>query len=507
MSVLCLAACAELPPFRNIAATSSEDCAEVYKAVDASTDPQAAIGSSLERSKEAHCWSSAWERHPDYDLFTVEFDDQGWLAGAAAEPAAAARQITQLMGRLQELVESKKWPQPLSVVLYTHGWHHSASPADSNVIAFRKLLADMVTVEKELCVAKRDPKLRSSVDCTVNEPGVVNTSKVRRVLGIYVGWRGDSIRGPLIRHASIWDRKLAAEKVALGSVQELYASIHDFWRYHACHLETKFRPDCVDVRLLTIGHSFGGLITYRGLAPRLMSGIVERHRGFQLKEGEIPYAYGFGDLSVLINPAFEGSRFEALARAASLRAYEAGKGTGGPKGRTAQLPFLVIAQSRGDAATHYAFPLFRHVTTLFERTVGEEADANIKTVGWNRRYVTHELTLRGTKDECGSPPDAGIQQKLSAEAGWSERHLGTRFAEFDSAELRFCHGLVLRKSPDDASANPLARPAVLPLWVLQTDTHVIEDHADFLNTHFVDFVRQLYYAIQRATDRYLRTKD
>jgi hypothetical protein len=36
---------------------------------------------------------------------------------------------------------------------------------------------------------------------------------------------------------------------------------------------------------------------------------------------------------------------------------------------------------------------------------------------------------------------------------------------------------------------------------------VIEDHADFLNTHFVDFVRQLYYAIQRATDRYLRTKD
>lgn len=98
--------------------------------------------------------SSPWERHENYELFTVEFDDQGWLAAADRDPALAASQLALLMDRLKELTEGPK-PAPLSIVLYTHGWHHSAAPDDGNVVSIRKFLSDTAQVEEQLCLAKR----------------------------------------------------------------------------------------------------------------------------------------------------------------------------------------------------------------------------------------------------------------------------------------------------------------------------------------------------------------
>jgi len=496
VALVALASCAVPVPYRDLEASPRSDCVDIYRAAD--TDA-ARIRDEAKDPAKANCWKAAWEHHADYDLFTIEFDDQGWLAKAAEKPELAKKQIAQITSFLEDKVGKEQ--TPLSMVLFTHGWHHSAAPDDDNVISFRKLLGDMAFVETQLCREKRDPRrLRSPAECTsLEQQPVRNIEKVRRVVGIYVGWRGDSIDLPVLKHLSIWDRKLTAEKVALGSVQELYAAVHDFWRAHACHLEDTPRDECVDVRLLTIGHSFGGLITYRGLAPRLMEGIVERYRNFGLKENEIPYAYGYGNLSVLINPAFEGTRFEPLARAASLRSYEPGNADG----RTAQLPFLIVAQSTGDVPTEIFFPAFRYVTTLLEDTAGEgiEKQANVKTVGWNRRYVTHELKLEA-QDACDLGADPGTPQKLERERQLSIGWLNNRFKDFNADELRFCGALRLAKVDDDSSKLPLCRPDFLPLWVIQTDTAVIKDHGDLLNPHFLDFVRQVYFTVELAIDAY-----
>lgn len=136
---------------------------------------------------------------------------------------------------------------------------------------------------------------------------------------------------PLLDTVSVWDRKLLAEKVAHGSVQELFAMLHDFYFKHQCHpaevsekgnnrvsVGGRNPKNYADVRMLTIGHSFGGLIAYRALTTRLMTGLAETFRQNQTVQDR-PYAYSFGDLTVLINPAFEGTRFEPLAHAASLR--------------------------------------------------------------------------------------------------------------------------------------------------------------------------------------------
>src|SRR5256885_13241006 len=46
--------------------------------------------------------------------------------------------------------------------------------------------------------------------CSENESAPKVWLKKRRVVGIYVGWRGDSVLGRYIEGTSIWDRKLAA---------------------------------------------------------------------------------------------------------------------------------------------------------------------------------------------------------------------------------------------------------------------------------------------------------
>jgi hypothetical protein len=46
----------------------------------------------------------------------------------------------------------------------------------------------------------------------------------------------------------------------------------------------------------------------------------------------------------------------------------------------------------------------------------------------------------------------------------------------------------------------------MPLWVIQADKTVIDGHNDFLNIHFVDFIRQVYYTILREEDQKLKSR-
>lgn len=485
------AACAPVPPYRIAEAVDPSCRAELDAArSDSVEDMTADIDKALGDSGRAKCWMNSVERHSAYDLYTVEFDDQGWWAGES-KFGAKPKELTALTNGLSQYMADGV---PLSVVLFTHGWHHSAKTDDKNVVEFRMLLEGMDALEKMLCETKRGlPEQGNGKQCTDNEVGVKYWDKKRRVVGVYVGWRGDSVEGPLIEDTSIWDRKLAAEKVALGATQELFAVLHDFYREHGCHaVNSSWR--CVatpDVRMLTIGHSFGGLINFRALATRLMTAIVEQHR-----EGGSdgpPYAYSYGDLSVLINPAFEGTRFEPLANAAVRRAYQHGTAE---NGRTAQLPVLVVAQSEGDWATEYAFPAFRTVTTLAEHTEGSEREPNIHTVGWLSRYQTHRLSLDAGVSECRDwdPNIANRRNRLwnhvNAENQRVQDLRCNRYREF-GGDLQLCGKLHLKHEP---------KMPFSPVWVIKTDEKVIKDHNDVLNPNFQIFIRQIYQSVLRAED-------
>ncbi len=512
------ASCAASPPYRTLLRTDAH-CDERYQAArwnegaaPKNSDTELAriqklIRTDRKDTQVSGCWNTSYEHHATYDLYSVEFDDQGWLAHTSAGPVPDETQLTVLMNGLNALTRGRGAPdgRPLSVVIYTHGWHHSAAPDDENVVAFRRLLEEASTVERELCLAKRSgqPVAAESAPpevCSENEAAPV-WEKKRRVVGIYIGWRGDSVVGPVIEMSSIWDRKLAAETVALGSVQELYARMHSFYVEHECHsskhqrADAKELADCADVRMLTVGHSFGGLITYRALAPRMMQGVAETAP--DVFDSRLRYAYGFGDLTVLINPAFEATRFEPLAEAAASRLYIESS-----SGKSAQLPFLIIATSKTDRATGSAFPIFRWVTTRFERATGAEREANVDAVGWDPRYRTHSITLSSAPDVCGLASHTTMAERLFAEARWSEQQQINMYAGFGDKILDLCDSLRLLREPTWA----LKRPAFMPLWVIHADKTVIDGHNDFLNSHFVDFVRQVYYTILREEDLVMRKR-
>ena len=508
-----LGGCAPFPPHREIASEPLSHCAEVYRDArlkqrvhknelqNTSQAPASAASTvSYDDPATAACWRSSHESTDDYNLFFIEFDDHGWLGGADEERGEGAR-IKWLMKHLNHLVD-QGGGTPLNLVVYTHGWHHSAAAGDENVNAFRDLLERSALVEKHLPQRNHNP---------------------RRVVGVYIGWRGDSMLGPGLRQTSIWDRKLAAEEVAQGSVQELFANLHNFFLAHACHFSETSElviagerrpasgasgcPD--DVRMLTIGHSFGALITYRALAGRLMANIAESY-GRPADPDNPRYTHSFGDLVVLINPAFEGVHFEALARAASERTYKTDR-TGWDE-RGAQLPTVIILQSEGDQANGMLFPIFRSFTTLFSRGRGEaQSAASQHSVGWTDRYVTHKLYLDTKfKPKCtGKPECLGI--KLKDEQAWRADQVKQRFREFGAPSLQLNNGLRLtqcRAARQGALAcaeagqniavdeeRAMARPPFMPIWVVRTDTSISSDHNDFLNHHLVDFLRQIYYTV------------
>ena len=541
MLLVVIAGCSAQPPYRTLMLESlppEADCPAHYEKArwddnrgysDSEAETarvqatiQADLASARQAGKPSACWDNSLEAHPasadqpEYDLFSVEFDDQGWLANSSSGHVPEKTQLTLLMDSLNQMTRDG---HPLHLVIFVHGWHHSAKPDDRNVISFRRLLGHAAVAEKGLCIERRRgfdkdqyAQYPQAGVCEDNEQ-VPPWLKKRRVVGIYLGWRGDSITGDYVEDLSIWDRKLAAEAVALGSVQEFFSRIHSFYQEHDCHTEqSRHRwlgdlDTCVDVRLLTAGHSFGGLITYRALAPRLMMGIVETdtahlpttiRRAVGGSHPSAAYAVGFGDLTVLINPAFEATRFEALAEAAVQRHYVEPDPA---SERRAQLPVLIVATSRTDGATGTAFPLFRRVSTPLEWPPNAEQSPNIHTIGWEKRYWTHAITVDSGNSACDTTSKMPFVKRLAAEEEWSERQRKTQYAHFDDEKLAFCDSLTLTKAHSwsvlDGGKQP---PPYMPIWNVQADKSVIDGHNDFLNDHFVDFIRQVYYTILRDGD-------
>jgi len=127
--------------------------------------------------------------------------------------------------------------------------------------------------------------------------------------------------------------------------------------------------------LIIIGHSFGGAAVYTAISEIVTERYVDTvERGEPLKP--------LGDQVILLNPAFEASRFYDL--------YQLAISTG--QYPTNQRPVLSVFTSKGDWATHDAFPIGRFFSTIFEKNRDQqERAANRDAVGWFEPFVTHDL--------------------------------------------------------------------------------------------------------------------
>jgi pimeloyl-ACP methyl ester carboxylesterase len=201
--------------------------------------------------------------HPGYSLSFIEFDDQGDLWSPV--------QVSRALARIKQANENEAG----SVVLvFIHGWHHNASPKDErskggNIFGFRQLLEETLEV-------------------------TLQSGERRSVVGVYLAWRGESIRLPLIKELSFYDRASAAGRIARTTATETILKILT---------ASEQNPQ---TRTILIGHSFGGQIMERALSQAIVGGVL----GTREREIRLPT-----DAVILVNPASQAIYAKQLVEA------------------------------------------------------------------------------------------------------------------------------------------------------------------------------------------------
>ncbi len=262
---------------------------------------------------------------PGSGLLIVEFDDQGLLFDD--------RPLALLERRLEALRDR----HPV-IVVFAHGWKHNAAPADPFLAQVRALLSQAAS------------------------------ASARPVLGLYLAWRGLSLAGDwLWENASFWGRQSAAERVAVGTPREILGRLRRF----------RNGPSGEPPRasLLIVGHSFGALIVFTAIAQSLIDAAASTG----------PVVPSFGDLVLLINPAFSAIAYLPVQAIIDRRCFT-----------HQQLPVFVAVTALNDDATGILYPIGNFWRPLFEATRGvHERQALTRTVGHLAWLRTHMLSLAG----------------------------------------------------------------------------------------------------------------
>jgi pimeloyl-ACP methyl ester carboxylesterase len=405
-------------------------------------------------------------RAQNYILGFVEFDDQGI---PYTRPSDGRNQMDALFDRM--LVESGQ--RDLCIIIFVHGWKHNAAADDSNVNDFRILLSQVANMEGRLPITSQ-----------------------REVFGIYAGWRGLSLHAtPIDENLTFWTRKATAERVAEGSIRALLARA----KAHRDVLNTSNWPSGRPhhTRMLTIGHSFGGLIVYSAVAQYLTDqaaalevksailGTAPNGEAAFEKQNQIA---GYGDLVVVINPAIEATRYEPIAEIVNARP---------PRGFAPWQPPVFIEvtsvgdkNGSGDWATGIVFPIGRFFSTMAQDVggsfrTGEYSEA-LAAFGHYSDFWTHSLTNTNpaaTNAETLSPVD--LNKECEYLHDFDEKYRPDGYLPNGWART-YTNGAQLR-ALEESKSDPNN-----PYWIIRADPSIILDHTHITKGVFLDFVRQVY---------------
>jgi hypothetical protein len=199
----------------------------------------------------------------------------------------------------------------------------------------------------------------------------------------------------------------------------------------------------------------------------------------------------FGDLVVLVNPAFEAARYQALHSAIISRSGFA----------VYQRPTFVSVTAKNDQATGKAFPLGRWANTRFEsvreivqkgQPRNAQRQAILNTMGHLKWLVTHELAA---------------QETTVPQAQWTYRGRTRPYrdeeADFDEFNRDYRPGGHLRdkwvrKYSSGAVLRHVAGDPDCPYWSVAATPEVIDGHNGIFKHIFVDFIRAAHREKSRA---------
>jgi hypothetical protein len=387
----------------------------------------------------------------DIRVAYVEIDEQGSFQDR--------RQVEQAISLASDDRTKRKY-----VVVYAHGWFHNASPADTNVRRFK---------------------------CALDALQAIPGNAEEEVIGVYLGWRGESWTLPLLRYATFWERKNTSEEIGRGSLVEFLTRLERAVKPH---------PESSN-KLMLVGHSFGASVVFNSIGQLLLARFLldaeklaseartpapdaqrpaakEAPAHSQSKPGLVS---GYGDLVVLVNPAIEATRIVPFFT--SLNEYT----TREPDLLSpSQPPRLVILSSEGDRATRMVFPAARVVSTLLEsyedrlvRTPYRQDLAfrsrhlDWQTMGNADVLHTHDPLRESTPERLeGKCPGvqrewlrAAIKARQDEQRAKGEPPTGAGWSlKFNGAAITLTHRGITTPSN--------------PLWILAVGTRLIAEHSE-----------------------------
>jgi hypothetical protein len=184
-------------------------------------------------------------------LAFLEFDDLGepWERNPSGRPAQLSRAL--------DLIRDARKKDPYAVVLvFIHGWKHSAAgsdkePEDTNITGFKAVLQ---RIHEEYV-----------------DPG---THHQHAVLGVYVAWRGGLVspNWPVAQQFSYFNREAAAIRVGDTSLTDALVELSD-----AVQSMPAGASGPSPARIVMIGHSFGALVLEHAISQAMIMSLEKQY--------------------------------------------------------------------------------------------------------------------------------------------------------------------------------------------------------------------------------------
>ncbi|MBW8878260.1 MAG: hypothetical protein JF614_25130 [Acidobacteria bacterium] len=383
------------------------------------------------------------EHFDTFDVGVIEFKDSGELWSPA--------QRDLVLSHVKRLAEHGG----ATIVVFIHGWHHSAAPADGNIVSFRRILKTL---------SAQDIGMRCQDD---------DRPKPNRVVGIYVGWRGESIGNEPLNLTTIWQRKKVAQRIGgwpqraeaeriqqgkqqEGQLADLLKRLDKIQKDANASLQN----ENTFTSLIAVGHSLGGAMLLSAMDRIVLEGKDELTCGEAVPR--------IGDLAILLNPAAEALRYKGFNRSLNCQFT------------AEQAPVLLTLSSRGDTANRAAFTFSRILATLVIPPYWPDFPSSLFTVGFRRTMRTHELSV---PDENSKPEITYYRSDLSPSM--------TDVKRFDMAAAGR-YGTTRLKPKGNRHPN-----ATEPFMVVYATRDIIRDHNDIFSDRVVEFLLPFVTSVER----------
>ena len=381
------------------------------------------------------CTDSLIQRYPQFDLAFIEFTERGNLFDRKD------------VNKVYELVNREaNSERGAAVFVFVHGWKHNALENDSNVIQFKEFLA------------------RAAENEVVGQ---------RKVIGVFLGWRGDVTYFPFFRNLSYWARKSVAEEVGQGGATEVFTRLHQILVAQFSEVDQK--GPLHKNNYVIIGHSFGGGIVLSALHDVLLRDLISARPVMPI-DGVIDCekVSRFADALVLLNPAIEANKVIQLKEASARCAF----GDDQPK-------LMHVLASEADHATQVFFPLGQGAN-LAKTLTPKKLPRKIN----DRSVVLDETKLNLTTV-------GNLEQIRTGYLFYSDETLDWQYKRCRD-DLNEC-GVI----SSSQQSNHIQTIENDPLVFIRTDKNFIRNHNDVFGCYVQSYITAIIFETQSIDTGYL----